>query len=110
MQRLRGAVYLREGAIERIAAQIDIVEVINGRSQPEVNRRADELCKTLGVPAGAGSDAHTLAEIGRVYIDMESFDGPQDFLVKVRHGRVVSGANPWFMAARRLLGRRGREP
>ena len=30
---------LREEAIERIAQQIDIVEVFNGRSRPEANRR-----------------------------------------------------------------------
>ena len=34
---------LREEAIERIAGQIDIVEIFNGRSQPEINRRAEEL-------------------------------------------------------------------
>jgi predicted metal-dependent phosphoesterase TrpH len=96
---------LREEAIERIAAQIDIVEVFNGRSRPEVNRLAEELRRTLGVPAGAGSDAHTLGEIGSVYIEMDAFEGPQDFLAKLRGGRVVSGANPWIMAARRLFGR-----
>src|SRR5205807_7808248 len=64
---------LREEAIERIAAQIDIVEVFNGRSRPDFNRRADELRSTLGVAAGAGSDAHTLKEIGAVYVEMEAF-------------------------------------
>jgi predicted metal-dependent phosphoesterase TrpH len=102
----RGRRNLREAAIERIAAQIDIVEVVNGRSRPEVNRLAEELCATLGVPAGAGSDAHTLEEIGRVYIEMEAFEGPQDFLAKLRAGRIVSGANPWMTAARSLFGRR----
>jgi len=102
---------LREVAIERIALQIDIVEVVNGRSRPEVNRLADELRRTLGVPAGAGSDAHTLAEIGRVYIEMEAFDGPQDFLAKLRGGRIVSRTNTWGMAAQQLFGhRRGRTP
>jgi len=97
---------LREAAIERIAAQIDIVEVFNGRSLREVNRLAEELRRTLGVPPGAGSDAHTLGEIGRVYIEMEAFEGPQDFLAKLRGGRIVSSANPSIMAARRLFGRR----
>ena len=97
---------LREEAIERIARHIDIVEVVNGRSRPDVNRLADDLRKTLGVPAGAGSDAHTVGEIGSVYIEMEAFDGPQDFLAKLRHGRIVFGARPWIMAAKQLLGRR----
>jgi len=94
---------LREEAIERIAEQIDIVEVFNGRSQPDINRRAEELRSTLGVPGGAGSDAHTLAEIGRVFVEMEAFDGPHDFLVKLRSGRIVTQPKGWIMAARRRL-------
>ena len=90
---------LREEAIERIADRIDIVEVFNGRSQPEINRRAQELRSTLGVAAGAGSDAHTLREIGSVYIEMEAFDGAQDFLAKLRRGNVVTRGERW----RRLL-------
>lgn len=100
--------HLREEAIERIAAQIDIVEVFNGRSRPEVNRWAEELRSTLGVAAGAGSDAHTLGEIGRVYIEMEAFNGPQDFLAKLRGGKIVSRGKSWRTAAQRLLATRRR--
>jgi predicted metal-dependent phosphoesterase TrpH len=97
---------LREEAIERIASSIDIVEVFNGRSQPELNRRAEELRGTLGVAAGAGSDAHTLREIGTVYVEMEAFHGPHDFLVKLRSGRIVTHTNRWVMAAKRGLAHR----
>jgi len=93
---------LREEAIERIAPQIDIVEVVNGRSRPEINRLADELRSTLGVPAGAGSDAHTLKEIGSVYVEMEAFDGASDFLNKLRSGKVVTRPKGWRLAAERL--------
>jgi predicted metal-dependent phosphoesterase TrpH len=94
---------LREEAIERIADQIDIVEVFNGRSEPEANRKAEDLRTTLGVPAGAGSDAHTLREIGRVYVEMEAFEGPQDFLAKLRRGKVVTHAESWILAAKHKL-------
>jgi predicted metal-dependent phosphoesterase TrpH len=94
---------LREEAIERIARQIDIVEVVNGRSQPELNRRAQELRSTLGVAAGAGSDAHTLSEIGSVFVEMEAFDGPQDFLKKLRRSKVVTHSKGGVIA---LLRRR----
>jgi predicted metal-dependent phosphoesterase TrpH len=93
---------LREEAIERIAGQIDIVEVVNGRSRPEVNRLAEELRSTLGVPAGAGSDAHTLKEIGSVYVEMEAFEGAHDFLTKLRSGKVVTRPRRWRLAAERL--------
>jgi predicted metal-dependent phosphoesterase TrpH len=99
---------LRGEAIERIAPQIDIVEVVNGRSRPEINRLAEELRSTLGVPAGAGSDAHTLKEIGRVYVEMEAFEGAHDFLTKLRAGKVVTRLKRWRLAADRLSVFRGR--
>jgi len=98
----RGRRNLQEEAIERIASQIDIVEVFNGRSRPEANRRAEELRGTLGVPAGAGSDAHTLKEIGSVYVEMEAFEGADDFLAKLRAGKVVTRPKGWRLAADRL--------
>jgi predicted metal-dependent phosphoesterase TrpH len=93
---------LAEGAIERIAPHIDIVEVFNGRSRPEVNRLAEDLRSTLGVPAGAGSDAHTLKEIGSVYVEMDTFEGADDFLIKLRAGKVVTRPKGWRLAAERL--------
>jgi predicted metal-dependent phosphoesterase TrpH len=100
--------HLREEAIERIAGQIDIVEVFNGRSPLEINRRAEDLRSTLGVAAGAGSDAHTLREIGSVYVEMEAFDGAHDFLLKLRSGRIVTRTNGWITAAKRRLAPRHR--
>jgi predicted metal-dependent phosphoesterase TrpH len=99
---------LREDAIARIAGNIDIIEVVNGRSQPALNRRAEELRATLGVPGGAGSDAHTLAEIGSVFVEMEAFEGPQDFLKKLRRSKVVTHyrAGVIELVRRRLSGRR----
>jgi len=94
---------LREEAIERIAGHIDIVEVFNSRSNPDANRRAEELRITLGLAAGAGSDAHSLREIGSVYLELEAFDGAQDFLAKLRNGEVVTRGRPWRLAARRLF-------
>lgn len=81
--------HLREEAIESLADLIDIVEVFNGRSDEKANRLAGELRQTLGAAGGAGSDAHTLAEIGSVYLEMEDFDGAQDFLAKLRTSRIV---------------------
>ncbi len=103
-----GRRHLLEDAIERIADLVDIVEVYNGRSQPEPNRRARQLRSILGAAAGAGSDAHTLGEIGRVYVEMEAFDGAHDFLAKLRSGTVVTRGRPWLMAAQRLLANRRR--
>jgi predicted metal-dependent phosphoesterase TrpH len=93
---------LREEAIQRLAGQFDIVEVFNGRADAAANTRAQDLCEILGAAPGAGSDAHTLGEIGSVYVEMEAFDGAQDFLQKLRRGRIVRPR------ARDLLGRLAR--
>ena len=95
---------LREEAIERVASSIDIVEIVNGRSEPNANRRAEELRSTLGVPGGAGSDAHTLQEIGRVYLEMQTFEGQSDFLEKLRDARVVTGTHRFGFRLRRGRG------
>ena len=81
--------HLDEGSIEAIADLIDIVEVFNGRSDEKANRRAEDLCGALGVAPGAGSDAHSIGELGSVYIEMEDFDGAEDFLLKLHRGRIV---------------------
>ncbi len=81
---------LREEAIESLAGQIDIVEVWNGRSDREINRRAEQLRDVLGAAGGAGSDAHSVGEIGSVYVEMEDFAGAQDFLAKLRSGEIRS--------------------
>lgn len=81
--------HLSEEAIEELAEMIDIVEVWNGRSDRQINQKALQLCETLGAAAGAGSDAHTLKDIGSVYVEMNEFDGAQDFLAKLRLGKIV---------------------
>lgn len=88
--------HLSEEAIESLADLIDIVEVFNARSDKKTNRRAEELCEILGVAPGAGSDAHTIGELGSVYVEMEDFDNPEDFLANLRSGRIVKG-RPKFL-------------
>ena len=44
---------------------------------------------------GAGSDAHSLEEIGKVYVELEDFSGPLDFLQKLEAARIVVGPPGW---------------
>lgn len=80
--------HLSEEAIESLRGEIDIVEVWNGRSDHGINPQAEQLRVLLGAAAGAGSDAHQLADIGSVYVEMEDFEGAQDFLAKLRRGKI----------------------
>jgi predicted metal-dependent phosphoesterase TrpH len=95
--------HLTEEAIENLADQIDIVEVFNGRSDERANRRAAELCSTLGAAPGAGSDAHTLGEVGSVYVEMENFEGASDFLASLRNSKIVTGRSKLLLTAKAKL-------
>jgi predicted metal-dependent phosphoesterase TrpH len=101
--------HLSEEAIEKIADLVDVVEVFNSRSDARANQRARDLCDTLGVAAGAGSDSHTLGSIGSAYVEMEDFTDAGDFLDKLRRGKIVTGKNRFvLMAQARLRGRMAR--
>jgi predicted metal-dependent phosphoesterase TrpH len=95
--------HLSEEAIEDLADLIDIVEVFNARSNEKTNRRAEELCEILGAAPGAGSDAHTLSELGSVYVEMENFDSTEDFLVNLRRARIVKGRPKFLLMAEARL-------
>lgn len=75
--------------LESLLPWIDVVEVLNARlHRADLNRRAERWAAAHGRPAGAGSDAHTLAEIGRATVEVPPFDGRHDFLRALAGGRV----------------------
>ena len=95
--------HLSEEAIEGLADLIDIVEVFNARSDEKTNHRAEELREILGAAPGAGSDAHTVKELGSVYMEMENFDGPHDFLANLRTARIVKARPKLLLMAEATL-------
>lgn len=87
-ERIRGSA-LKDRTIEEIAAQIDLMEVLNARSPFRANsNKAKEFAKEHGIIQGAGSDAHTLFEIGNAYVIMPEFNNPQEFLKALSHGEI----------------------
>jgi predicted metal-dependent phosphoesterase TrpH len=69
---------------------VDAIEVINAKtSLRSLNERAASTAAALHLAAGAGSDAHVPDAIGAAYVEMPDFDGPLDFLAKLRLGRPV---------------------
>jgi predicted metal-dependent phosphoesterase TrpH len=95
--------HLSETGIEALADVIDIVEIFNGRSDDSANRQAEDLRSALGAAPGAGSDAHSLGEIGSVYVEMEDFVGAEDFLAKLRRSKVVKHRHQLLLTAEALL-------
>jgi hypothetical protein len=72
-----------------ILPQVDIIEVFNSRNlSPNSSTKARTLAQKYGLAASAGSDAHTLAEIGKAYVEMPEFRGPDDFLESLSQGTI----------------------
>jgi predicted metal-dependent phosphoesterase TrpH len=84
---LRGSA-LKDAVIEEIADEIDLMEILNARSPEAANTRAKEYAVAHHLPAGAGSDAHSLYEIGNAYIEMEDFTTKEEFLQSLAHGNI----------------------
>ena len=83
---------LNESSLDSLIGDglVDAIEVINAKtSLLSLNRRAASTALDHGLAAGAGSDAHVPDAIGAAYVEMPDFDGPHDFLAKLRAGRPV---------------------
>jgi len=80
---------LKIDVLESIADQIDILEVFNARTLPFQNlSKVRNFAKKYGLAMSAGSDAHTLSEIGNAYVEMPEFNNKNEFLESLGNGRV----------------------
>ncbi len=59
--------------VEELASRCDVVEVLNARNSPDQDKKAADLAARLMKPTIAGSDAHTLSEVGNVSNVFEEF-------------------------------------
>ena len=85
---LRGSA-LRTKMLEKVVEQIDIIEVFNARAiLPYGSNRAQLFAQKYDLPGSAGSDAHTLGEIGNAYVEMPEFNGKDEFLNALEKGRI----------------------
>jgi predicted metal-dependent phosphoesterase TrpH len=81
-----------EHHLAAIAELVDAVEAHNARTWGDgVNERGEAWAAARGLPLGAGSDAHTLGEIGTAYVEVPPFEpNRESFLAALRAGRVAS--------------------
>lgn len=84
-----------------IDGMVDIVEGHNGRiHHPELNLRAQQWAAERNLPIGAGSDAHTLAEVGTAFVEMPDFDdSPQSFLAAIRSAKINGRSSSYLVHA-----------
>lgn len=100
--------------LEEIVDLVDAVEGFNGRLHDQsLNERAVAWGRAHDKPLGAGSDAHTLDEVGRTYVEMPAFtDDAASFLAALRAGtlhgaeapRRVHLASTWAKVRKKLPG------
>jgi predicted metal-dependent phosphoesterase TrpH len=100
--------------LPRIEGLIDAFEGFNARiHRSELNERAVEWARARDLPLGAGSDAHTLGELGRAWVELPEFaDDPASFLAALRQGTIhgnasshlVHVASTWAKVHKRLRG------
>ena len=71
---------------------VDAIEVLNGASTPHINRMAENLAKTTGLPGVAGSDAHRVHELWTVCTEVQASSDIDEVLRAIKKGlvRVVS--------------------
>ena len=108
----------RSGAGERhlqaLADLIDVVEVHNSRCLVHsINARAAGWADAHGKLHGAGSDAHTLAEIGSGFVEMPHFESTREsFLTALAIGEVAgrTRSSPVYRLASTYAKLRKRSP
>jgi predicted metal-dependent phosphoesterase TrpH len=83
---------LSPAARQRIAHEIDIVEVFNARvSHPRRNTQASQWAAEHDLPASSGTDAHVISALGTSWVESppRQIDGPQALLEALRAGTVT---------------------
>lgn len=80
---------LGRNALEQIVDQVDVIETFNARVLPiQGQGGAESFAREYGLRQSAGSDAHTLSEIGHAYVEMPEFDGRDGFLEALEQGKI----------------------
>ncbi|MCG6987503.1 MAG: dephospho-CoA kinase [Gemmatimonadetes bacterium] len=99
---------------DELAALVDVVEVFNARLHPgRLNAPAEALAARHGKLRGAGSDAHTLGELGGAFVDVPVHPNRPDALLSALPLAAVGGrtasslvhlASTWAKVRKRLPG------
>jgi dephospho-CoA kinase len=98
-----------------LAPLCDVIEGFNARlHSPDMNSRAEGLASRYGKLVGAGSDAHTVGEVGNAFVELSPHVNRADSLLQAlgsncRWGgttasRLVHLASTWAKARKRLPG------
>lgn len=80
---------------ETIKTEIDIVEIFNSRTfNPKCNAMTLEFATQNNIVTAVGSDAHHPFEIGNSLMQMNDFDGRENFLENLKNATYISKKCP----------------
>ncbi len=84
---------------EELAPRVDVVEVFNARMHPgRLNGPAETLARAHDKLMGAGSDAHTIREIGGAWVEVPYHENrPEALLEALAQGRVHGHTAPLWI-------------
>jgi len=81
---------LREGGLAQVRDDVDIIEVFNSRCvRPSSNTEALALAASMRAVRSAASDAHTLREIGRSFVEGPDFNDAAGLLGCLAAGQMT---------------------
>ena len=87
---------LRRDTLLDLLPRLQLIEAFNARSLFHRDQ-AQAFAQSHGLLMTAGSDAHTLGEVGRAYVEMPPFQGPQGFLQSLEKGKIGGGTTPLWV-------------
>ncbi|MFA5308143.1 MAG: PHP-associated domain-containing protein [Dehalococcoidales bacterium] len=94
---IRGSA-LKDKVIDEILPEIELMEVMNSRSPfPTSADKAKAYAEKHNIPGGAGSDAHTINEIGNAYIEMPDFNTKEEFIESIKQGKIYGKRSGVFV-------------
>ncbi len=101
---------------EALGPLCDVIEVFNARlHSADMNTRALELARRHDKLTGAGSDAHTVGELGHAFVDLPAHANRPDALLAALRSATVGGressrlvhlASTWAKVRKKLPGAR----
>ena len=86
---------LHSTARDKLLENIDIIEVFNARSlRNNFSNQARKFASEHGFLQSAGSDAHSVSEVGNAYVEVPEFAfDPQSFKAALAEGRIRGRKN-----------------
>lgn len=92
----KSAVKLKDA--EEARRSIDIIEIFNSRTfNPKYNAMALEFAQKNNIIIAVGSDAHHWFELGNAYMQMDDFNGPEEFLESLRGATYAAKKCPFAL-------------